>query len=201
MKFKLISTIMVPLWLVTLITTPIGLAAPPTQPSNFADPAFKSAWTRTDELVSSGQVKRSYYWGPSPVDVRPIAGGSVRSLYEEYDEGPNGMRLVQYFDKSRMEINNPNGDKSSTFYVTNGLLAIELMSGNMRVGDSKIVERYPANIPMTGDSGDILAPTYAVFAKVANASNDHRQGDRTGLADIDAMNNYGIVTKDATKNG
>jgi hypothetical protein len=42
--------------------------------------------------------------------------------------------MVQYFDKSRMEINNPNGDKNSPFYVTNGLLTVELMSGKIQVG-------------------------------------------------------------------
>ena len=61
MKIKRISTIMAPLSLVTLITSAIGFAAPPTQTSNFADPAFKSTWTRTDEPVSSGEVKRSDY--------------------------------------------------------------------------------------------------------------------------------------------
>ena len=44
---------------------------------------------------------------------------------------------MQYFDKSRMEINNPDGDKTSPFYVTNGLLTVELITGKMQVGDNR----------------------------------------------------------------
>ena len=42
------------------------------------------------------------YRGPSPGN-----GRTVRSLNEEYDEGTNGTRLVQYFDKSRMRARQP----------------------------------------------------------------------------------------------
>ena len=50
---------------------------------------------------------------------------------EPYADAPGGTRLVQYFDKSRMEINNPGGDRTSKFFVTNGLLSIELISGKI----------------------------------------------------------------------
>src|SRR5689334_9413843 len=80
-------------------------AAPPA----FADPAFQRTWERTDGPVNIGIVPRGYYWGPQP--------GAVKQ--EAYAEAAGGARLVQYFDKSRMELNNPNGDKSSPFYVTN----------------------------------------------------------------------------------
>jgi hypothetical protein len=187
MKFKRIGTIMVPLCLVTLITTSIGLAASPTQPSNFADPAFKSTWTRTDEQVSSGQVKRSYYWGPSPGD-----GRTIRSLYEQYDEGPNGMRLVQYFDKSRMEINNPNGDKSSPFYVTNGLLAVEMITGQIQVGNKHFIPYYPADINLASDVDDIslTTPTYASFRSVYYMP---PPGNRVGQLATETINRLGQV--------
>src|SRR5437870_5163289 len=94
-------------------------AVPVPVPSNFADDAFKNVWMRTDSLVDDGLVKRSYFWGPTP----------GFTAYEDYAEGPNGKHLVQYFDKSRMEVNNPNGDKSNPFYVTNGLLTEELIYG------------------------------------------------------------------------
>src|SRR5436190_2752398 len=81
--------------------------------SNFADPAFQKLWERTDSLVAVGTVKRSWLWGPQP---------NSGPLQEDYAEGAGGKRLVQYFDKSRMEINNPNGNKNDPFYVTNGLL-------------------------------------------------------------------------------
>ncbi len=187
MKFKRISLIMVPLSLVTLITTAIGLAAPPTQPSNFADPAFLSTWTRTDKPVSSGQVKRSYYWGPSPGD-----GRVVLSLYERYDEAPNGKRVVQYFDKSRMEINNPDGDKSSPFYVTNGLLAVELITGQIQVGNKAFIAYHPADINLASDVNDIglTTPTYASFRSVYYMP---APGNRVGQLAAETINRLGQV--------
>src|SRR5438045_38210 len=76
----------------TTLASPIQ--APAHAPSNFADEAFKNLWAHTDALVDNGSVKRSYFWGPVP----------GFSLNEDYAEGPGGKHLVQYFDKSRMEI-------------------------------------------------------------------------------------------------
>ncbi|HMA33319.1 MAG TPA: hypothetical protein VKY74_02470, partial [Chloroflexia bacterium] len=76
-------------------------ASPPAD--TFADPAFEQVWGRTDFLVASHQATRAWYWGPAP----------GRSLNEIYDEGPGHIHHVQYFDKSRMEINNPSGDPTS----------------------------------------------------------------------------------------
>src|SRR4051794_3394916 len=121
---------------------------------SFADPAFARVWEHTDRLVAEGQAARTWFWGPA-------AG---KALLEDYAESPGGQRQVQYFDKSRMEINNPGGDTRSPFYVTNGLLTVELMSGRQSVGDSATIPRYPAQIGMTGDGNDLLAPSYAVFA-------------------------------------
>lgn len=128
-------------------------ATPASQPGKFADPAFQRTWERTDSLVANGKVKRSWFWGPT----------SGFATMEEYDQGPGGKHLVQYFDKSRMEINNPNGNKNNPFYVTNGLLARELIFGLVQVGDNRYVERYPANIPLASDLDDSDAPTYATF--------------------------------------
>lgn len=65
-----------------------------------------------------------------------------------------------------MEINNPAGNKSDPFYVTNGLLAVELMTGKMQVGNSQFEGRYPASIPMASDTDDKEAPTYATFGRL-----------------------------------
>jgi hypothetical protein len=120
----------------------------------FADPAFKSVWQRTDQPVQSGQVSRTWFWGPGP---------NTPGLIEQYNQGAGGQRLVQYFDKSRMEINNPTGDRSQQFFVTNGLLTEELISGFIQVGDNDYVQYHAACIPMSGDFGDVLAPTYFAF--------------------------------------
>ncbi len=129
----------------------------------FTDPAFQQLWQRTDSLIAQGVVKRSYYWGPQP---------NSGPIYEDYSEGLGGKHLVQYFDKSRMEINNPTGNKSSKFYVTNGLLTEELITGKMQVGDNSFVSRYPAQIDIASDTDDTspTAPTYASF-QIAISSN------------------------------
>ncbi len=86
----------------------------------FADPAFRALWERTDGPVAALAVQRTFLWGPTPIS------GAVQ---EKYAQSPGGMRLVQYFDKSRMEITQPGSAQTSAFYVTNGLLVIELMTG------------------------------------------------------------------------
>ncbi|MDQ2810041.1 MAG: hypothetical protein M3Z04_24455 [Chloroflexota bacterium] len=161
----------------------------------FAHPAFESVWNRTDSLVLEGRVPRSWYWGPQP---------NTPGIYEKLSDGPDGTgrRLVQYFDKSRMELNNPNGDATSPFYVTNGLLTVELIGGCIQTSTTAACgeARYPAYIPMTGDNGDALAPTYAAFGKVANSRfGDHPAGDARGQQVTATIDRDGNVGNDAAK--
>src|SRR5690606_21236684 len=102
-----------------------------------ANSYFECTWQRTDLPVESGQVNRTWMWGPEAF---------TGPLHEAYAESPGGERVVQYFDKSRMEITNPGGDTNSVWYVTNGLLVVELTTGRMQVGDSQFVEREPAMV-------------------------------------------------------
>jgi hypothetical protein len=158
-------------------------AAPHSAPTNFADPAFRTTWTRTDALVDDGTVKRSFYWGPLP----------GFSLNEDYDQGPGGKHLVQYFDKSRMEVNNPNGDRNNPFFVTNGLLTVELISGQMQVGDTRFESRYPAEIDIASDTDDLSAPTYASFRGVTY---DYYGPSRIGQTVNDTINRVGLTGTD-----
>jgi hypothetical protein len=169
-----------------------GWPAPAAGASNlrFADSAFSSVWTRTDSPVAEGTAARSWYWGPAP-------GMIVR---EPYADAPGGTRLVQYFDKSRMEINNPNGDKSSKFFVTNGLLSIELISGKMAVGNNRYETRTPAAIPLASDGDDPVGPTYASFLGVSNTpAGDHPAPDRTGQNVTATLNRAGTVGNDPAR--
>src|SRR5688500_11775669 len=116
MGAKLQNRLMAAMLPMVLLVGTTGIAAPiSAQPSGFADDAFKNTWTRTDLPVENGSVRRSYYWGPQP----------RLDLYEDYAEGPGGKRLVQYFDKSRMEINNPGGNRNDPFFVTNSVQSEE----------------------------------------------------------------------------
>ncbi|MDQ3927586.1 MAG: molybdate ABC transporter substrate-binding protein, partial [Chloroflexota bacterium] len=94
-----------------------------------------------------------------------------------------GRRLVQYFDKSRMEINNPSGDKNSPFYVTNGLLTVELVSGRMQTGNNSFTDRTPANIPLASDNDDPNAPTYASFSRLLAGTDDRTNQNATSTVD------------------
>src|SRR5687768_8651320 len=97
----------------------ITLAAPP------ADGPFHDTWRRTDGPVAGGAASRTWMWGPQAI---------TGVLREPYLEAPGGLRDVQYFDKSRMEITNPSADRSSPWYVTNGLLVVELVTGQVQIG-------------------------------------------------------------------
>jgi len=122
----------------------------------FADTAMKSLWQRSDLAIEQGRTVRSWVWGPRMGD----------GMLEAYN---GGQRLVQYFDKSRMEINDPSASRSSAWYVTNGLLVNELMTGRLQSGESSFVQRAPSEEVLAGDpavvNGD--APRYATLAVVA----------------------------------
>lgn len=132
----------------------------------FVDPAFERVWARADRPIAEQRAARSWLWGPA----------SLMARAENFSDSSSGLRQVEYFDKARMEINNPNGDSSSSWFVTTGLLVVELVSGQMQVGNSGFVPRAPAAVVVAGDPGDPNAPTYASFGGVTARA----AGDRTG---------------------
>ncbi len=143
------------------------------------EPAFERTWERTDRPVADGVVSRTWMWGPS---------GHTPQMHEEYLDAPGGERLVQYFDKTRMEINDPDADPGSIWYVTNGLLATELITGRMQIGDNEFVEREPAEVQVAGDD-HADSPTYATFTGVLDA--DPLPTGETIVQTIDREGNVG----------
>src|SRR5262245_13136366 len=136
--------------LATLATAAMLLAQPAAAGNGIGNQAFQRVWNRQDQPVASGVTGRSWTWGPAAIsDV----------LRENYIESPEGKRAVQYFDKSRMEINDPTADPNATWYVTNGLLPIELMTGRMQVGNNQFEFHGPAKVSAIGDPDNW--PTYA----------------------------------------
>ncbi|MEZ4570186.1 MAG: hypothetical protein R2849_07640 [Thermomicrobiales bacterium] len=126
-----------------------NLLVMPASAGVFADPGldpFQFTWERTDAPVDDGVTARTWMWGPEP--ITPFG------RLERYDESPDGERLVVYFDKARMEITDPGADPNSIWYVTNGLLVNELITGRMQVGNDSFVERLPAPVNVAGDAGD-----------------------------------------------
>ncbi|HEY8293030.1 MAG TPA: peptidase domain-containing protein, partial [Thermomicrobiales bacterium] len=153
----------------------------------FADPAFARTWARTDGPVSGGAVARTWVWGPEP---------RTGALTEPYRDAPGGTRLVQYFDKSRMELTNPQGNPADPFYVTNGLLATEMLTGNVQLGDAFFETHAPAAVNVAGDLDDPTGPTYASFTPLRNAP-----ALASGTPITATITRDGQVTDDPTRAG
>jgi len=114
----------------------VAVGAVAATPPGFADPAFGAQWQAGEAIVPN-------FWGvtlaATPATPQEPYGG--------------GMRLIQYFDKGRME-------KGTDGSVTNGLLTTELITGKLQLGDSAFDTRQPAAIPVAGDPVN-TGPTYA----------------------------------------
>ena len=124
--------------LVALTTTPVNAAG------TFTSPAFEARW-------NAGEQRTPNFWGP--------LANSRDGQQEAYAEAPSGMRTVQYFDKGRMELG-----VGGT--VTSGLLAQELATGRVQIGDGTYMDRPAYVYPIVGDPRNEGA-TYADIA--ANA--------------------------------
>jgi hypothetical protein len=123
-----------------------------------ASVAWLNTWEREDRPVIAGE-SRTWLWGPEPFDAR----------LEPYEETPGSYRAVRYYDKSRMEITRADGDRQSEWYVTNGLLVRELITGQLQTGDNAFIEREPAQIPVAGDDDSLISPTYATLQGLLDA--------------------------------
>ena len=153
---------------------------PPPVLTNASDPAFAQLWGHTDAPVAGGLVARSWIWGSQQ--------HGFASVLENYD---GKQRLVQYHDKARMEVNNPNLDRANPFFVSNGLLVREMISGQLQVGDSSFVAKQPANVAVTGDPTNPKAPTYNSFRNLASLNNDRRVANHSNQSVSTALNQAG----------
>ena len=154
-----------------------------------SDPMFGQVWEKADAAVAAQKANRSWLWGPGPNYLG----------YEAYKQGPGERRLVQYYDKSRMEINNPSGDRNNPYYVTNGLLAVEMIAGEIQVADEVfITASMPSTIPVAGDprKDNPLTPSYATLAAVSSLHGDKQAQKRVGTAVNDAIDVNGVVSRD-----
>src|SRR5262249_37714606 len=125
--------------LVIIAALPAGAA------NSFANPAFQTQWQQGEALTPN-------FWGP--------LANAKDGQQEPYKEAQGGQRLVQYFDKGRMELTNGT--------VTNGLLATELIKGQIQVGDNAFQPQAPPAIAIAGDPSTIGA-TYAALSTTAAA--------------------------------
>jgi hypothetical protein len=134
-------------------------AAPGQAASGYADPAFKAQWDQGEAITPN-------FWGPLATakdgQQEPYTEGSLGSSEGGPTNPGQGMRLVQYFDKARMELTHP-----ASGIVTNGLLASEIVKGMIQVGDATFQAKPSPAIPIAGDPNG-GAPTYADLATTAS---------------------------------
>ncbi len=109
--------------------------------SSYADPQFKTQWEQGEAITPN-------FWGP--------LANAKDGQDEQYKEA--GKRKVQYFDKGRMELTNGK--------VTNGLLATEIITGQIQTGDNTFQSQAPPAIAIAGDPSNPV-PTYATLATKA----------------------------------
>jgi hypothetical protein len=105
-----------------------------------------------------------------------------------------------------MEINDPAAPRGP-WYVTNGLLVMEMIDGRVQLGNEAYEERQPAQEAVAGDPAEVNrnAPTYATLRTVAYPVNQMRAPRRGGatvtqtiakdgrIADDPSLARYGVT--------
>jgi hypothetical protein len=166
-----------------ILTPSLALAEP-----GFGNDAFKAKWQRADKPVNDATFNpaRSWLWGPE--SFLPPGGATS----EQYANSPGGNRQALYFDKARMEINNP-----ASPLVTNGLLVRELITGKLATGDASNIDRQPAfDIPVAGDPANNNGPTYASFQNLVTFNpGENAAPNKAGQPVIDYINKDGTVSQ------
>src|SRR4051794_2232925 len=172
-----------------LILTTIGTFMDVGAATSFASPAFQEQWNSVESVIPN-------FWGP----LATASDGQAESYVQGSYNGQSGKRLVQYFDKARMEQTIPSSP------VTNGLLAVEMKTGQLQLGDSSFEQRAAANIGLAGDP-NTPGPTYASLAQLAEKSpqaagsvnlsyNAATNGFATQNPAVDPALNYGAYISD-----
>jgi hypothetical protein len=105
-----------------------------------------------------------------------------------------------------MEINDPNATRDDLWYVTNGLLAKELITGEKQVGDDAFETMEPADVNVAGDPGS--GPSYADLtehlddAPLANGSTITQRMDAQGNVTNDpSMASHGVTAVHVPESG
>ncbi len=148
---------------------------------------FYFLWRRSDLPIANGQANRTWLWGPQP----------ILDTTEPWAESPGGNRQVEYYDKGRMEINDPTAPRPSPAYVTSGLLVKELVTGQLQTGATAVDNRAPADFAVVGDYQDPTAPSYATFHNLQAGTDAGKAQDLTGQHVEATLDRGGTVGNDA----
>ncbi len=144
---------------------------------SFANPLFEQLWT--EQTAAAGNVD---LWGSEPLLWR----------VEPYANATDGRRVVQYFDRGRMELT-PNNNGGTE--VTEGLLALELTTGEIRLGSKLLQYQDPPTTAIDSGTPDPSVATYAGLSQVV----EKRAADQTAThSSLDMwINAVGTVTQKA----
>ncbi len=198
-KLTVLLKVFTPALILPSWATPYAKTPAPTGQPISTDSPFYNVWARYD-LLAAGS--RSYTWGE-----KPFATGVEPYFQAKGSDGKTSQnRSILYWDKSRMEITDPTADKTSAFFVTNGLLTVELITGKLQLGDNtadaqQAIQGQPATVPVAGDADDTSGPTYAAFGKrltdpalaVGNLINQAISRDGQLTTDQTTANKYNVT--------
>lgn len=114
------------------------------------------------------QFRDAYYLGEQ---IAPNFWGPAEHASDAYSEPYNGgKRIVQYFDKGRMEITNGQ--------LTFGLLASQMVTGRVQIGDNDFRQYPPSLVKIAGDENG-LGPSYRTISENRTSLLDPK-AQRTG---------------------
>ncbi|HET7035453.1 MAG TPA: DUF3426 domain-containing protein [Thermomicrobiaceae bacterium] len=189
----------VPRWLFSLLMLGLLLLPllmlPAARADSFGTYAFQRLWSRTDLPVVEGTASRAFVWGN-----QPFTGVVLEQYAEGKTETAGGVRQVQYFDKGRMEITDATADADSADFVTQGLLAREMITGRIQLGDKMFRDDGSAEMNIAGDPNDPNAPTYATlkpllgYQPIPTGWSITQTLDRAGhVADDPALKSLGVT--------
>jgi hypothetical protein len=130
---------------------------------SFANPLFEQLWT--EQTAAAGRLD---LWGSEPLLWR----------VEPYADAPDGRRVVQYFDRGRMEMTpTPNGGTD----VTQGLLALEITTGEIRLGSKLLQYQAPPTTSIDSGTPDSSVATYAGLSQVVQKPADDRSASHATI--------------------
>lgn len=124
----------------------------------FASPAFQRTWV-SEADASTGVID---LWGNEPLSWR----------VEPYIGAPNNRRVVQYFERGRMEV------ESGSSEISYGSLVAEMVSGQIDLGHDMQIERQAPDIPIDSGDADDRIPTYLTLSRFLHQPADDQTGER-----------------------
>ncbi|MGI8854234.1 MAG: hypothetical protein ACR2JW_00655 [Thermomicrobiales bacterium] len=178
----------------------------------FADPVFAQRWQQDEGVVAN-------FWGP----LATAGAGQYEAYFfaQACPQQPPGMprpcdppaiftrRIVQYFDKGRMELLNESSPRAS---VTSGLLVAEMMTGKVQTSDARFDQQTPAAIPVAGDATNTFplyrdlatgpaatqtptvgAPVRLLLTAQGGSTIDPSPDAGTAIASVDAATGHGVA--------